>query len=154
MIGANTQEDRLWIADPKAINHILQKSGYFYAKPAHIREQVALLADRNLNGIASVEGGFSLIMGQSFSILSSSSIFNGPTGNAHKLHRRAMAPAFGLVEAKGLLPYFMDSVTKGGEPRLRMALGLGADLVPTISWQKSGARSSRTASLDIQQLST
>ena len=23
-----------------------------------------------------------------------------------------MAPAFGLVEAKGLLPYFMDSVTK------------------------------------------
>jgi len=57
MIGAHMQEDRLWIADPKAINHILQKSGYFYAKPTNIREQVALLADRN--GIASVEGGFS-----------------------------------------------------------------------------------------------
>ena len=26
-----------------------------------------------------------------------------------------MAPAFGLVEAKGLLPYFMDSVTKARE---------------------------------------
>ena len=28
-----------------------------------------------------------------------------------------MAPAFGLVEAKGLLPYFMDSVTKVREFR-------------------------------------
>ena len=27
-----------------------------------------------------------------------------------------MAPAFGLVEARGLLPYFMDSVTKAREP--------------------------------------
>ena len=29
-----------------------------------------------------------------------------------------MAPAFGLVEAKGLLPYFMDAVAKVREPRL------------------------------------
>jgi len=49
------QEDHLWIADPKAINHILQKSGYLYAKPSNTREQVALLADRD--GIASAEGG-------------------------------------------------------------------------------------------------
>jgi len=28
-----------------------------------------------------------------------------------------MAPAFGLLEAKGLLPYFMDSVTKARELR-------------------------------------
>ena len=48
------QEDCLWIADPKAIHHILQKSGYFYAKPSNNREQVALLADRD--GIASAEG--------------------------------------------------------------------------------------------------
>jgi len=54
MTGACAQEDRLWIADPKAINHILQKSGYLYAKPSNNREQVALLADRN--GIASAEG--------------------------------------------------------------------------------------------------
>ena len=33
-----------------------------------------------------------------------------------------MAPAFGLVEAKGLLPYFMDSVTKAREPRLYLIL--------------------------------
>ena len=31
-----------------------------------------------------------------------------------------MAPAFGLAEAKGLLPYFMDSVTKGRKLRLRL----------------------------------
>lgn len=33
-----------------------------------------------------------------------------------------MAPAFGLVEAKGLLPYFMDSVAKARELRLRLTL--------------------------------
>jgi len=27
-------------------------------------------------------------------------------GDVHKRQRRAMAPAFGLVEAKGLFPYF------------------------------------------------
>ena len=39
-----------------------------------------------------------------------------------------MAPAFGLVEAKALLPYFMDAVTKACE--LRLYLILGADSGP------------------------
>jgi len=52
-IGACVQEDRLWIADPKAINHILHKSGYLYAKPTEVQEQSALFND---HGIASVEG--------------------------------------------------------------------------------------------------
>jgi len=55
MTGACVQENRLWVADPKAINHIMQKSGYFYTKPSDAREQIALLADRR--GIGSVEGG-------------------------------------------------------------------------------------------------
>jgi len=38
-----------------------------------------------------------------------------------------MAPAFGLVEAKGLLPYFMDAVTKARELRLHLHLTLKAD---------------------------
>ena len=41
-----------------------------------------------------------------------------------------MAPAFGLVEAKGLLPYFMDSVTKARELRLYLNLILEADSCP------------------------
>jgi len=56
--GLHIQEDRLWIADPKAINHILQKSGYLYAKPSNARERIALLGD---GGVASVEGGLPLI---------------------------------------------------------------------------------------------
>ena len=56
VIGTCVQEDRLWIADPRAINHILQKSGYLYAKPSDIQEQAALFNDR---GIGSVEGGLS-----------------------------------------------------------------------------------------------
>ena len=31
-----------------------------------------------------------------------------------------MAPAFGMVEAKSLLPYFMDSVTKVRKPHPRL----------------------------------
>jgi len=53
VIGTYVQEDRLWIADPRAINHILQRSGYLYAKPRDIQEQAALFNDR---GIGSVEG--------------------------------------------------------------------------------------------------
>ena len=62
MLGACVQEDRLWIADPKAINHILQKSGYLYAKPSNARERIALLGD---GGVASVEGESSLTISHS-----------------------------------------------------------------------------------------
>lgn len=53
---------------------------------------------------------------------------NHPTGEIHKRHRRAMAPAFGLVEAKALLPYFMDAVTKAR--KLRFYLILEANSAP------------------------
>ena len=100
----------MWIADPKAINHILQKSGYLYAKPSDVRERTALLVDR---GISWAEGRlFVTHHTQSFPTSSSSNNF---TGDVHKRHRRAMAPASGLVEAKGLLPCFMDSVAKVSE---------------------------------------
>ena len=39
---------------------------------------------------------------------------NHPKGETHQRQRRAMAPAFGPVEAKGLLPCFMDSANKAG----------------------------------------
>ena len=49
------QEDRLWIADPAALNHILHKSGYLYAKPGHVREWTSLVVDR---GLVWAEGEF------------------------------------------------------------------------------------------------
>ena len=55
---ATPQEDRLWIADPKAINHILQKSGYLYLKSPLIRETSAMVADPI--GILSAEGELSI----------------------------------------------------------------------------------------------
>lgn len=51
-----------------------------------------------------------------------SSSFNDSTGDVHKRHRRAMTPAFGLVEAKGLLPCFMETVNKARELRLNSIL--------------------------------
>ena len=50
---AITQEERLWIADPKAIHHILQDSCYQYEKPPHTRGKRELLVGK---GISWVEG--------------------------------------------------------------------------------------------------
>ena len=47
------QEERLFIADPKAIHHILQGTSYLYEKPRVVRELFELVIDR---GLASVEG--------------------------------------------------------------------------------------------------
>ena len=47
------QEERLWIADPKAVHHILQASSYEYEKPPHNKVQREMLVDK---GLASVEG--------------------------------------------------------------------------------------------------
>ena len=70
-IGACVQEERLWRrhridyretqlsyrkSDPKALNHILQKSGYLYTKPNDLQELSALIANR---GITTVGGELS-----------------------------------------------------------------------------------------------
>ena len=46
-------EERLWIADPKAINPIFQGATRLYEKPHFIREQVSILLDW---GLTAVEG--------------------------------------------------------------------------------------------------
>ena len=43
----------MFIADPKAIHHILQGTSYLYEKPRLTRELLELVIDR---GLASVEG--------------------------------------------------------------------------------------------------
>jgi cytochrome P450 len=91
----------LWVADPKAISHILKNTVTRYGKPSATRELIALVIDR----------GLSWADGRAFSNLASSSILTS-AGDVHKRQRRAMTPAFGLVEAKGLLPYFAQSATK------------------------------------------
>ena len=145
-LGARVQEDILWVADPKAINYILQKTGYLYAKPNNVQERTALLADR---GVAWAEGELSIVYHMWTFPASRSS--NNPTGDIHIRHRRAMSPAFGLFAAKGLLPYFMDSVAKAR--KLLSYLILKADPSLTTRWQTSGVVSYRAASPEIQPLS-
>lgn len=55
-------------------------------------------------------------------------------GNTHKRHRRAMTPAFGLVEAKGLLPYFAQSVAKVD----RLFIPIDCNFLTLRSWQTNG----------------
>ncbi|KAF9645980.1 cytochrome P450 [Thelephora ganbajun] len=73
-------EGRLWIADPKAIHHILQGSSHLYGKLHSTREVTASFLDKGLSWAE---------------------------GDVHRRQRKAMAPAFGLVGAKGLFPYFL-----------------------------------------------
>jgi hypothetical protein len=90
------QEDRLFIADPRAIYHILQGTIYLYEKPRVAMEMLALVLDR---GLASVGGSLPLTSCVIYhSILRS--------GDVHKRQRRVISPAFGLVESKALYPYF------------------------------------------------
>jgi len=42
------QEERLWVADPKAINHILKNSGVIYKKLSSTRELIVMILDRGL----------------------------------------------------------------------------------------------------------
>ena len=95
----------MWIADPKALNHILQKSGYFYAKPSSTQELAVLLTGPN--GIGSADGELSIAISPFLS--------NNIIGDVHKRRRRVIAPAFGLVEARGFLPYAMGAVIKVNE---------------------------------------
>ena len=80
--------------------------------------------------------------------LQTSSLFNNPTGNMHQRQRRAMTPAFGPVEAKGSLPYFMDSVNKASGLRLHPKV----TQILAVRWQTSGVVSSRTTSQVIRLL--
>ena len=99
-LGADTdeivQEERLWVADPKAIHHILKVSSYQYQKPPHTRAQREAVVGR---GLVSVEGELPL----TFRAVKGLILY---LGDVHKRQRRAMVPAFGLVEAKGLYPCF------------------------------------------------
>ena len=90
------QDERLWIADPKAIHHILQGTSYLYQRPSYFSEILESVFDK---GLVSVEGVFPAVPHVIQPLTMS-------LGNVHKRQRRAMAPAFGLVEAKALYPYF------------------------------------------------
>ena len=91
----------MWIADPKAINHVFKNSDTLYGKLDSTRELISLLLDR---GLIWADG----------SAFSNSALFQIMTsaGDAHRRQRRAMTPAFGLAEAKASLPYFAKSATK------------------------------------------
>lgn len=59
MLTAVVQEDRLWIADPKAVHHILQVSCYQCEKDPYTRPIAEMLLDR---GLAVAEGELAHIL--------------------------------------------------------------------------------------------
>jgi cytochrome P450 len=98
--------------DPKAISHIFKSPNVLYGRLDSVREMLALVTDYGL--IWADGNAFSNLV--PFQILTWA-------GDAHKRQRRAMSPAFGLVETKGLLPYFAQSVDKvSGSPYVCLTL--------------------------------
>ena len=84
------------VSDPKAIYRILHGSSYLYRKPSNLRELVALVGDK---GLAWADGELPLTSRAIQPLILR-------LGDIHKRQRRAMTPAFGLVEAKALFPCF------------------------------------------------
>jgi len=76
--------DRLWIADPKAISHILHSTD-LWAKTVVTRELGAILLDR---GVVWAEG------------------------DVHRRQRKVLVPAFGPNESKALMPRFLSVANK------------------------------------------
>jgi cytochrome P450 len=118
------QEERLWIADPRAIGHFFKNSNTLYEKLGSSREVIALMIGR----------GLVWADGSAFSNSVPSRVLTS-TGDAHKRQRRAVAPAFGPVESKGLLPYFSQSVTKVGSHLVSIQ---HCDRRVLHSWQTNG----------------
>ncbi|KZS89245.1 cytochrome P450 [Sistotremastrum niveocremeum HHB9708] len=77
--------DVLMTADPKAIQFILQTSGYSFQRPALSRTMVGLIT------------GPSILWAEQ---------------DTHKRHRKVMLPAFGMPEARVLSPVFRHAVLK------------------------------------------
>ncbi|KAH9941518.1 cytochrome P450 [Amylocystis lapponica] len=72
-------EDRLVIADPKALQHIYQTANTLWLKPTVRREFSRMFLGR---GIAWAQG------------------------DDHKRHRKVLTPAFGNIESRGMMPIF------------------------------------------------
>ena len=91
------QEQRLWVADPKAVHYILQGSHDTYDKLPIMKEMFAtLMGSRPGDGRA--ERKF-------FCHTSRDIITKSELGDEHKRQRRAVSPAFGSG-TKALHPYF------------------------------------------------
>ena len=139
------QVDCLWIADPKAINHVLQKSGYLYAKPSDIRERLALSAD---HGLLWAGGGLSIATTPS--LLSAhltipQATYTSATGGQWPLRLVSLRPKV-CYRISWILLIRHTSFTCIWSRMLTRA--------PVIRWGTSGMGYSRTASPGIQSLST
>ncbi|KAI9453185.1 cytochrome P450, partial [Russula earlei] len=78
-IGAPFGHDRLWLSDPKAIQHILQASRYNYVKPYAARFALNAATGRGVNGAE---------------------------GRDHYRQRRVLNPAFGTSETRAQIAVF------------------------------------------------
>ncbi|EPQ60091.1 cytochrome P450 [Gloeophyllum trabeum ATCC 11539] len=78
-------EDRLMIADPKALQHVYQTASTQWLKPTIRREITRMYIGR---GIAWAEG------------------------EDHRRHRRIMMPAFGNIESRGMMPLFRETADR------------------------------------------
>jgi alkylphenol/PAH-inducible cytochrome P450 monooxygenase len=86
----------LVIADPKALQYVLQTSGYRFPKRRDIRASVRMILGE---GIVYVHG---MLTYHAYLC------FNHNLGEQHNRHRKVMNPAFSAPQLKSFLSLFLD----------------------------------------------
>jgi alkylphenol/PAH-inducible cytochrome P450 monooxygenase len=96
------------VADPKALQYILQTSGYRFPKRADARANARMVIG---DGIVYVHGTCG-----NFFINASNAQCN--PGEQHKRHRKIMNPAFSAPQLKSFLTLFLNQAAKESSPRV------------------------------------
>ena len=99
------KEDRLWVADPKALHYILQATGYLYMKPSILKENISVITDRGLLWADGTTGLNHLLRE-----------LIEPLGDTHRRQRKSMMPAFGSTASRELFPRFVEVLDKVSSP--------------------------------------
>ncbi|KAK7025496.1 hypothetical protein VNI00_015930 [Paramarasmius palmivorus] len=101
--GGTFGDERLFVADPKAIQHILHAPNYRWERTVELRQRTALLSGPGITAV---------------------------TGDDHRRQRRVMQPSFGAPASRELVPIFSSAavaltnamkdsiVQSGGEPKV------------------------------------
>ena len=97
------------LADPKALHHVFQASGYRYPKNHDTNQAIRLMMGR---GIFWAVGSSNSTV-DIFMVLTHSH-----PGDDHKRHKKVMNPAFDINRLRSFLPLFQRSATMVREKRL------------------------------------
>ncbi|THU97193.1 cytochrome P450 [Dendrothele bispora CBS 962.96] len=98
------QEEVLMTADPKALQYILQTSGYRFSRPIEFQRRISRLFDK---GVLWAEGEHHKVL----NAINPVALLRFKLGDIHQRHRKVLNPAFSAQQLKQFLAIFQESVS-------------------------------------------